>query len=51
MKIITTVQQLLFSETTDLYTLDTKIWENILSSMKVKKDIWICRQIKYIKLG
>ena len=50
MKIITTVQQLLFSKTTDLYALDTKIWKNILSSMKVKKDTWICRQIKYHQL-
>ena len=39
MKIITTVQQLLFSKTTDLYTLEKKIWEDILSSMKAKKDM------------
>ena len=39
MKIITTVQQLLFSKTTDLYTLGKKIWEDILSSMKAKKDM------------
>ena len=39
MKIITTVQQLLFSKKTDLYTLEKKIWEDILSSMKAKKDM------------
>ena len=50
MKIITTVQQLLFSKTTDAYALDTKIWKNILSFMKVKKDTSICRQIKYHQL-
>ena len=37
MKIITTVHQLLFFKTTDLYILDTKIWKNILSSYKSKK--------------
>ena len=37
MKIITTVHQLLFFKTTDLYILDTKIWKNILSSYESKK--------------
>ena len=32
MKILSTVHKLLFFKTTDLYTLDTKIWKNILSS-------------------
>ena len=32
MKIITVVHKLLFFKTTDLYTLDIKIWKNILSS-------------------
>ena len=32
MKIISTVHKILFFKTTDLYTLDTKIWKNILSS-------------------
>ena len=31
MKIISTVHKLLFFKTTDLYTLDTKIWKNILT--------------------
>ena len=37
MKTITTVHQLLFFKTTDLYTLDTKIWKNVLSSYESKK--------------
>ena len=32
MKIISTVHEVLFFRTTDLYALDTKIWKNILSS-------------------
>ena len=32
MKIVSTIHKLLFSKTTDRYTLDTKIWKNILSS-------------------
>ena len=36
MKIITTVCQLLFFKTTDLYTLDTKILKNILNSYESK---------------
>ena len=46
MKIISTVHKLLFFKTTDLYTLDTKIWKNILSSFESKKNIWICRQLE-----
>ena len=49
MIIIFTVHKLLFSKTTDLYTLDTKIWKNILSSHE-SKNIWICRQLKYYQL-
>ena len=37
MKTISTVHKLLFFETTDLYTLDKKIWKNILSSYESKK--------------
>ena len=32
MKIIYNVYKLLIFKTTDLYTLDTKIWKNIMSS-------------------
>ena len=32
MKIISTVHKLLFFNTTDMYTLDTKIWKKFLSS-------------------
>ena len=39
-----------FSEQLTLYTLDTKIWKNILSSYESKKIIWICRQLKYYQL-
>ena len=39
MKIISTVQKLLFFYfLTYLYTLDTKIWKNILSSYDSKKN-------------
>ena len=39
MKIISTVHQLLFFKTTDLYTLDTMIWKkNILSSYEKKNS-------------
>ena len=34
MQIIYTVHKLLFFETTDLYSLDTKLLKNILSSLK-----------------
>ena len=51
MKIIITVHQLLFFKTTDLYTLDTKTWKNILSSYESKKHIWICRQLEFHQLG
>ena len=37
MKILSTVHKLLFFKTTDLYTLDTKIWKNVLSSNESKK--------------
>ena len=47
MKIFSTVHKLLFFKTTDLYTLDKKIWKNILSSYESKKIIWIWRQLKY----
>ena len=53
MKTISTFHKLLFFKTTNLYTLDTKIWESILSSYeskKKKKKIWICRQLKYYQL-
>ena len=50
MKIIITVHQLLFYKTTDLYTLDTKTWKNILSSYESKKHIWICRQLEFHQL-
>ena len=36
MKIIYAVHKLLFFKTTDLYTLGTKIWRNILSSYESK---------------
>ena len=36
MKITTTVHQLLFFKATDIYTLDTKIWKNILNSYEKK---------------
>ena len=39
-----------FSKQLTLYTLDTKIWKNILSSYESKKNIWICRQLKYYQL-
>ena len=37
MKTISTFHKLLFFKTTNLYTLDTKIWESILSSYESKK--------------
>ena len=37
MKVISTVHKLLFFKTADLYTLDTKIWKNILSSYEKQK--------------
>ena len=37
MKITSTFHKLLFFKTTDLYTLDTKIRKNILSSYESKK--------------
>ena len=43
MKIITTVHQILFFKTTDLYILDTKIWKNILSSYESKNLTWELR--------
>ena len=30
--------------------MDAKIWKNILSSYESKKNIWICRQLKYYQL-
>ena len=50
LKTIPTVHKLLFFKTTDIYTLDKKIWINILSSYESKKKIWICRQLKYYQL-
>ena len=41
---------MLYFKTTDLYTLDTKIWKNILHSYESKKNTWICRQLKYCRL-
>ena len=38
MKIISPVNKFLFSKTTDLYALDTKIWKKILSSYENKKN-------------
>ena len=38
MKIIFLVHKLLFFKTTNQYTLDTKIWKNILNSYESKKD-------------
>ena len=40
-----------FSKQLAIYTLDTKIWKNILSSYESKKIIWICRQLKYCQLS
>ena len=37
MKTISTFHKLLFFKTTNLYTLDTKIWKSILSSYESKK--------------
>ena len=39
MKIISTVHKQLLFKTTDLYTLDKKIWKNILSSYESEKKI------------
>ena len=39
MKIISTVHKLLLFKTTDLYTLDKKIWKNILSCYESEKKI------------
>ena len=39
MKIISNFHKLLFFKTTDLYTLDKKIWKNILNSYESKKYI------------
>ena len=36
MKIISTFHWLLFFKTTDPYTMDTKIWKNILNSYEIK---------------
>ena len=49
MKIMSIVHKLLFFKTTDLCTLDKKVWENVLSSYERKK-FWICRQLKYYQL-
>ena len=49
-KIISTVHKLLFSKTSELYTLGTKIWKNTLSSYESKKNLWICMQLKYDQL-
>ena len=38
MKTISTVDKLLFFQATKLYTLDTKIWKNILSSHERKRN-------------
>ena len=46
-KIISTLHKLLFFKTTDLHTLDTKIWKNNSSSYKSQKNIWINRKLKY----
>ena len=51
LKTITSVYKLLFFKTSDLYSLDTKIWKNNLSSYESKENIWICRQLKYYQLS
>ena len=38
MKIMSIVHKLLFFKTTDLCTLDKKVWENVLSSYERKKN-------------
>ena len=50
LKTITSVYKLLFFKTSDLYSLDTKIWKNNLSSYESKENIWICRKLKYYQL-
>ena len=50
MKIISTFHKLLFFKTSHPYTLDTKIWKNILDSYESKKSICLCRQLKYYQL-
>ena len=47
MKIISTVLKLPFFKKNDLYILDTKIWKNFFRPYESKKNIWICRQLKY----
>ena len=39
-----------FSNQLTLYTLDTQIWKNILSSCESTKNIGICKQLKYYQL-
>ena len=46
MKIISTVHKLLLFKTTDLYTLDKKIWKNILSCYESEKKILNTQKIK-----
>ena len=50
MKIISTFHKLLFFKTSHPYTLGTKIWKNILGSYESKKNICLCRQLKYYQL-
>ena len=52
MKIISTVHKLLFFKTTELYTLNTKIWKNILSPHESLKKLseYACKQLKYYQL-
>ena len=48
MKIISTFHKLLFFKTADLYTLDTKIRKNILSSYESKKKNWNMQTTKIL---
>ena len=51
MKIIPTVRKLFFFKTTDLYTLSTKTWKNILSTYESKKNSqYACKQLKNYQL-
>ena len=48
---MSTVHKLLFFKTSDMHTLDIKIWKNILSSHESEKQIlWIRRLLKHHQL-
>ena len=49
MKIISNVHKVLFFKTTDLHNMDIKIWKKHFKLIS-KKNIWICRQLKYYQL-